>query len=462
VAASAVALPVSYRAIPAAAAVVDVFVIAASMFTAEALYGRLYGWGPALPRDVATAAFVAILFVASTAMRHLYEPTRLSSFRRQVTSVVPSWVGAFLVLVSGVFAWGVGGRVSRMDTVLFFGIGMVGLLASRLAWRAVLPRVLRSGALRGPKVAVLCWDAREGAGVRDSLRRHGYSVERLDLLSHGNEEEDAARFVDSVRQSDIGEIFVVVGTANFEGLVKVTEALRVLPLPVAMAPCGLLARFAAEPRYLLGRQVAIEMQRAPMSSVEQVQKRILDVLVSSVSLVLLSPIFVATALAVKLDSKGPVFFRQKRHGFNGRPFDIYKFRSMRVTENGPVIRQATSDDPRITRIGKWLRKLSIDELPQLLNVLAGDMSVVGPRPHASAHDDYYKEVVDNYFYRHHVKAGMMGWAQVNGARGETDTVEKMQKRIDLDVWYVNNWSVLLDLLVIAKTAVVVLFDRHAY
>jgi Undecaprenyl-phosphate glucose phosphotransferase len=287
-------------------------------------------------------------------------------------------------------------------------------------------------------------------------------VERLDLLSHGNEEEDAARFVDSVRQSDIGEIFVVVGTANFEGLVKVTEALRVLPLPVAMAPCGLLARFAAEPRYLLGRQVAIEMQRAPMSSVEQVQKRILDVLVSSVSLVLLSPIFVATALAVKLDSKGPVFFRQKRHGFNGRPFDIYKFRSMRVTENGPVIRQATSDDPRITRIGKWLRKLSIDELPQLLNVLAGDMSVVGPRPHASAHDDYYKEVVDNYFYRHHVKAGMTGWAQVNGARGETDTVEKMQKRIDLDVWYVNNWSVLLDLLVIAKTAVVVLFDRHAY
>jgi hypothetical protein len=138
------------------------------------------------------------------------------------------------------------------------------------------------------------------------------------------------------------------------------------------------------------------------------------------------------AIAIKMDSKGPVFFRQTRHGFNGRPFVIYKFRSMTVMENGDVVRQAQKHDARVTRVGHWIRRLSVDELPQLINVVYGDMSIVGPRPHASAHDRYFTSAIEKYAFRHHVKSGITGWAQVCGARGETDTLDKMQRRVELD------------------------------
>jgi undecaprenyl-phosphate galactose phosphotransferase/putative colanic acid biosynthesis UDP-glucose lipid carrier transferase len=158
-----------------------------------------------------------------------------------------------------------------------------------------------------------------------------------------------------------------------------------------------------------------------------------------------------TALVIKLDSKGPVFFTQTRNGFNGRSFRIFKFRTMHVLEDGPVIRQATPNDPRVTRLGRWLRRNSIDELPQLLNVLQGKMSLVGPRPHAVAHNNEYGDIVANYAFRHHVKPGITGWAQVRGYRGETPTVELMAQRVELDLWYINNWSIWLDIWILTQT-----------
>jgi undecaprenyl-phosphate galactose phosphotransferase/putative colanic acid biosynthesis UDP-glucose lipid carrier transferase len=166
---------------------------------------------------------------------------------------------------------------------------------------------------------------------------------------------------------------------------------------------------------------------------------------------LLSPLMLLAALLIKFDSRGPVLFKQKRNGFNGRVFPIYKFRSMRVLEDGDRIRQATRNDPRVTRVGLWLRRTSIDELPQLLNVLRGDMSVVGPRPHAVAHNNEYQTVVSNYAFRHHVKPGITGWAQVNGFRGETQTVEIMAKRVEYDLFYINHWSLWLDIRILVKT-----------
>jgi len=170
----------------------------------------------------------------------------------------------------------------------------------------------------------------------------------------------------------------------------------------------------------------------------------------------------AVAIAIKLDSKGPVFFRQTRHGFNGRPFAIYKFRSMTVMEDGDVVQQARKNDHRVTRVGRWIRRLSIDELPQLLNVVYGDMSIVGPRPHASAHDRYFTSTIEKYAFRHHVKSGITGWAQVCGARGETDTLEKMQRRVELDLWYINNWSVWLDFSIMIRTIFVVFGTENAH
>jgi len=176
----------------------------------------------------------------------------------------------------------------------------------------------------------------------------------------------------------------------------------------------------------------------------------------------LLPIFIIAALAIKLDSPGPVLFMQTRHGFNGNRFKILKFRSMTVLEDGATIQQAVRGDNRVTRIGAWLRKTSIDEIPQFFNVLKGDMSVVGPRPHPLALDNYYVDLISKYAFRHHVKPGITGWAQVHGYRGETRTVRSMKERLDHDIWYVDNWSLLLDVQIILRTAVEVVRGRNAY
>jgi exopolysaccharide biosynthesis polyprenyl glycosylphosphotransferase len=177
---------------------------------------------------------------------------------------------------------------------------------------------------------------------------------------------------------------------------------------------------------------------------------------------MLAPLMALTALAIKLDSSGPVLFRQRRNGFNTSQFGIYKFRTMTVMDDGVVVLQAKRNDPRVTRVGRVLRQTSIDELPQLFNVLLGDMSLVGPRPHAVAHDDKYTEVLSDYAFRNHVKPGITGWAQVNGCRGETIRIEQMKARVDRDLWYINNWSLLLDLKILALTCFEVLRQRNAY
>ena len=171
------------------------------------------------------------------------------------------------------------------------------------------------------------------------------------------------------------------------------------------------------------------------------------------ALVILAPLLLTVAVLIKLGSPGTAIFRQMRRGFNGKPFEIWKFRTMTVSENGETVTQATKGDARVTKIGRFLRMTSIDELPQLWNVLRGDMSLVGPRPHALAHDNYYDELISNYIYRHHMKPGLTGWAQVNGFRGETPTIDLMEKRVEYDVWYVSNWSIWLDLKIMARTAV---------
>jgi putative colanic acid biosynthesis UDP-glucose lipid carrier transferase len=174
------------------------------------------------------------------------------------------------------------------------------------------------------------------------------------------------------------------------------------------------------------------------------------------------PVMLAIAVAIKLTSPGPVLFRQRRYGLDGREIVVYKFRTMTVLEDGGVIRQATRDDERVTQVGAFLRKYSLDELPQFVNVLQGRMSVVGPRPHAVAHNEMYRKLIRGYMIRHKVKPGITGWAQVNGLRGETDTLEKMRSRIEYDLSYLRNWSLQLDLQIVLKTILVVLRSPDAY
>jgi putative colanic acid biosynthesis UDP-glucose lipid carrier transferase len=206
----------------------------------------------------------------------------------------------------------------------------------------------------------------------------------------------------------------------------------------------------------------ISVCETPFRGPAGVLKRISDVVLASIILLLISPVMLVIALAVKLESPGPVIFRQRRYGLDGEEIVVYKFRSMKVTEDGDAIVQARKGDARVTRFGAFLRKTSMDELPQFVNVLQGRMSVVGPRPHAVAHNEQYRQLIKSYMVRHKVRPGITGWAQVNGFRGETDSLEKMEGRIRCDLDYLRNWSLRLDLFIIFKTVRLVFQDRAAY
>jgi putative colanic acid biosynthesis UDP-glucose lipid carrier transferase len=201
----------------------------------------------------------------------------------------------------------------------------------------------------------------------------------------------------------------------------------------------------------------------PFSGVDGLIKRTSDIVLTLLILALVSPLLLAIAIGVKVSSPGPVIFKQRRYGLDGKELIVYKFRTMIVAEDGEIIRQATKQDDRVTAFGALLRRTSLDELPQFINVLEGGMSIVGPRPHAVAHNEMYRKLIKGYMLRHKVKPGITGWAQVNGLRGETETVEKMKQRIDFDLDYLRNWSLRLDLYIIAKTVWVIFKEqKNAY
>ncbi|MBY7967864.1 exopolysaccharide biosynthesis polyprenyl glycosylphosphotransferase [Vibrio fluvialis] len=203
-------------------------------------------------------------------------------------------------------------------------------------------------------------------------------------------------------------------------------------------------------------------QQSPFDGVGKFVKRVEDIIIGSMIALLISPVLLAVAIGVKLSSPGPVLFKQDRYGLGGKKIKVWKFRSMKVMENDAVVTQATKNDPRVTKFGAFIRRTSLDELPQFINVLQGSMSIVGPRPHAVAHNEQYRKLVDNYMIRHKIKPGITGWAQINGYRGETETVDKMDKRIRYDIQYMQNWSLWLDIKIIFLTVFKGFVSETAY
>jgi exopolysaccharide biosynthesis polyprenyl glycosylphosphotransferase len=206
------------------------------------------------------------------------------------------------------------------------------------------------------------------------------------------------------------------------------------------------------PSQQLGTAEGGRLHEIPLTPTQRVAKRVLDLVIASLTLIFITPIMIGTAVLIRLDSPGPIIFRQRRIGLNGQLFQIYKFRTMTALDDGAVVEQARPGDSRVTRIGAILRRFSLDELPQLFNVLKGEMSLVGPRPHALAHDIAYSQAIASYTVRHKVKPGMTGWAQVNGWRGATPELSLMIKRIEHDIWYIDHWSIWLDLKILVLTA----------
>ena len=265
-----------------------------------------------------------------------------------------------------------------------------------------------------------------------------------------------------IRKNNTAEILLALPWSDAARVEMIREQIKMLPVSAKLLPDSqirTLTNFASSAHQ---RIVSLEIQRAPLSTTERIVKRAIDISVGLLALVFFVPIMALTALAIKFDREGPIFFLQNRRGFNGRQFVMFKFRTMSVQENGDVVTQATRNDPRVTRIGRLLRAASIDELPQLINVVRGEMSLVGPRPHALAHDNYFEKLLQDYAFRHHVKPGMTGWAQVNGLRGATPSVDQIARRVKMDLWYINNWSLWLDIQILIKTLFEVLRKRNAF
>jgi len=275
--------------------------------------------------------------------------------------------------------------------------------------------------------------------------------------------DDFDDFVSFVRTQNVHEVWLALPLSEEPTILRFVNEFRDDLLNVRFIPdVRSLALFESGVTDLLG-QPAINLVASPLSASAQLQKELFDRVFALGAIIAVSPALICIALAIKLTSRGPVLFRQNRKGADGRVFTIYKFRSMRMhTEQAGVLRQATRGDPRVTRVGAFLRRTSLDELPQFFNVLRGDMSVVGPRPHALEHDDLYQKVVSGYIHRYRIKPGITGWAQVNGFRGETDRIEKMEGRVAHDLYYLGNWSFGLDMRIIAATIFKGLRHTNAY
>jgi putative colanic acid biosynthesis UDP-glucose lipid carrier transferase len=266
-----------------------------------------------------------------------------------------------------------------------------------------------------------------------------------------------------VRSNPVQEIMVALPWDREEEISDVLTRLREAPIDVSLAPEPLGYMLMERRVRHLGDLPMTVVQEPPLSGWNLILKSLEDRIGSALIILMLSPVLLVLAILIRLDSPGPAIFRQQRYGFNNNVFTVYKFRSMRNdVGDAKGGAQATKGDPRITRIGAFIRKTSLDELPQLFNVLKGDMSLVGPRPHAVAHNEEYAGIIDQYLSRHKVKPGITGWAQVHGLRGETDTPDKMEKRVQYDLYYIDNWSLWLDIRILIRTLLVGFVNENAY
>ncbi|MEI7443805.1 MAG: undecaprenyl-phosphate glucose phosphotransferase [Burkholderiales bacterium] len=268
---------------------------------------------------------------------------------------------------------------------------------------------------------------------------------------------------DFVRANRVDQIYIALPMASQPRILKLLDELRDTTASIFFLPDIFLYDLIQARVDTVGGLPVVAVCETPFHGTTGVIKRLSDLLIATAAIVLTAPVMLATAVAVRATSAGPILFRQRRYGLDGQEIVVWKFRTMRVQEDGAVVRQATKDDDRITPLGRFLRRTSLDELPQFFNVLQGRMSVVGPRPHAVAHNEMYRKLIKGYMIRHKVKPGITGWAQVNGARGETDTIDKMRTRIEFDLEYLRNWSLRLDLLIVWRTFWQALRgDRNAY
>jgi Undecaprenyl-phosphate glucose phosphotransferase len=442
----------------------EFLVVAASTYLAGALYQvvLLQDW-PSAGVYITSALFVG--FMVETVS---IASGRYVNLQRQARHAF-LWGGfgdvalAFSFLLSGLFLLKIAEPYSRATFVMQFVSAGFAVLTNRAMAYARLHTATARGLVEARRVVLI------GDGVscaRFAARLTGTGVQPVGFFPFPMREpagaaaggQFARSLIEQCRGARPDDILILTGHDTLTRTSGLAAALSELPagLHIALVESADLLSTARVVEF--GNTVTLQVSQPPLSALDRVAKRVLDVVVAFVALVALAPLMLMVAIAIKLDSRGPILFRQMRHGYNNETIQVFKFRTMTTSAAEAEFVQATRSDRRITRIGRFLRRTNIDELPQLINVLHGDMSIVGPRPHATAHNEMFESRISLFSRRHAVRPGITGWAQVNGYRGETDTLEKMERRVEYDLYYIDNWSLLFDLRIIVMT----LFSRSAY
>lgn len=417
-----------------------------------------------VPVILASCLLANVLFNAARAHR-------IAAYRtvfNQISRVLIGWTLVMTVLTLGIFLFKAGDLFSRVWLISWYVGGGALLVGFRLGLRALVGRWTAQGRLRRRTVIVGGGRDAEtlieqiGASASNDIMLLGLFDDRIDdrspdTVSGYPKLGKVADLIEFARRTPVDLVMVSMPLSAEKRVLDMLTQLWVLPVDIRLSAHMSKLKFTNKAYSYVGDIAVFDMADRPISDWNLVFKWVFDKVVALTALILLSPVMIITAIAIKLESKGPVFFMQNRHGFNNELIKIYKFRSMRTdTLDATASKLVTKDDPRVTKVGKFIRKTSIDELPQLFNVLKGELSIVGPRPHAlqaKADNQLYYEAVEGYFARHRVKPGMTGWAQINGWRGETDTIDKIMQRVNHDLHYIEHWSILFDLYIVVMTPI---------
>ena len=448
---------------------IDAALIFVALWLPTYVYEREWG-----QHEWAASTIASILFVLVGQSLRLYDQWRGDRLKREIVQIWWGWFVVLPVLLFLGFLSKSSADFSRVATSTWF------ILAPALItiWRVGFRLALRSIRAKGYNTRVTAIVGMTALGERLAEQIQEVSWLGMQLCGfYDDREEDRCQDIDEKLGRRIGNLNDVVQAARAGeiGLVYIALPLRAEPrinellqrLADTTASVYMAADFFSfdllHARWSsIGNMPVVSIHETPFYGVDGWLKRLEDIVMGLLILLLIALPMMVIAIGIKFTSRGPVFFKQRRYGLDGEVIDVLKFRTMTVTEDGPEIRQATKDDDRITPFGKFLRRTSLDELPQFLNVVTGKMSIVGPRPHAVAHNELYRKKIQGYMLRHKVKPGITGWAQVNGWRGETDTLEKMEKRVEHDLAYIRNWSLLWDIQIILMTAFSARAKENAY
>ena len=423
------------------------------------------GWRNLSGYDLDAAVVASLVFLLVGKFRGLYTFRTLDFPERDLTTLLTAALLGAVAVIGLLFARHELTKHSRGVEGLFALYAMALAPLARLAFARLLRAAHAVDRLSGRSVVLIGGASELDRLTSEDRLRFGVSETARVALADGADalsSEDRARIGLAIRLARGGravEFALLVPWRQDRLIAETLEALRASPRGVRLYP-------DSATRALLGHgqdggvdpYFSVQLRRPPLGALDRIGKRIFDLAVATAMLVALAPAMLLVGLVVRATSPGPAIFRQTRRGFDGREFTILKFRTMTVIEDGSELRQAARGDPRVTRVGRWLRRMSLDELPQLVNVLKGEMSLIGPRPHALAHDDAYAAEIREYALRRHVKPGLTGAAQAAGMRGETRTLGQMQARVARDIWYIDNWSMWLDIRIAVQTLFALL--RH--